>query len=441
VGLATLAVTLCLAWAPQAGGAEGDEISVQCSPAPSTCNGSGTWQTSAVTVTFYVTTAVGDSIASSAGCGSQLYADAITSAFCEVWWTGGAHQLASFPVKVEASEPTATATASRPPDSNGWYNHPVAVSFNGGTSFSGFGVEPCQQVTYSGPDALGTTVLGSCTDRAGKTATAGLTLSYDATPPTVTGATATRPPDFNGWYNHPVSFVFTGADASSGIESCATAAYAGPDSSAAQLVGGCRDRAGNVATLAVRFRYDATPPALSAEASPGDGEVILHWQSGAAVELIRSPGLRGASTSVLYRGGRTWFDDATPANGKRYTYTLRAKDEAGNTAVRKVVAIPGRRLLAPASDARLTGAPLLRWTPVRHAGYYNVQLYREGKVLSAWPRNASLQLGGAWEFAGHRYHLAPGTYRWFVWPGFGPRAAARYGPIIGATTFVIDRQA
>ena len=75
---------------------------------------------------------------------------------------------------------------------------------------------------------------------------------------------------------------------------------------------------------------------------------------------------------------------------------------------------------------------------MRHASYYNVQLYHDGKVLSAWPKRASLQLSSVWEFARHRYHLKPGTYRWYVWPGFGPRAAARYGRMIGAATFVIS---
>jgi hypothetical protein len=363
----------------------------------------------------------------------------MTTAFCEVWWTGGAHQLVSFPVNVEASQPTATAVPARSPDSHGWYNHELAISIDGATSFSGFGREPCGNVTYSGPDTLSTTVTGSCTDNAGKAAAAGLTLSYDAVPPNVTGANASRPPDFNGWYNHPVSFVFAGTDATSGIESCTTVTYAGPDGAAGQVVGSCRDRAGNVATLSVPVRYDATPPSLSAVAQTGDGVVVLRWRADADVEVVRSPGLHGARASVVHLGGGNSLSDSAAANGRRYTYTLRAKDEAGNVTVRRLVATPGRRLLAPAADARLTAPPLLMWTPVRHASYYNVQLYHDGKVLSAWPERASLQLRGVWEFARHRYRLKPGTYRWYVWPGFGPRAAARYGRMIGAATFVIGR--
>ena len=55
-------------------------------------------------------------------------------------------------------------------------------------------------------------------------------LSYDATAPAVTGQTASRGPDHGGWYNHTLSVVFSGADATSGIDSCTQTSYSGPDS-------------------------------------------------------------------------------------------------------------------------------------------------------------------------------------------------------------------
>ena len=59
-----------------------------------------------------------------------------------------------------------TATPARAPDSNGWYNHSLAVSFSGtdGTS----GIESCvPPQNYSGPDDADASVSGSCRDRAG----------------------------------------------------------------------------------------------------------------------------------------------------------------------------------------------------------------------------------------------------------------------------------
>ncbi|MGH3132212.1 MAG: hypothetical protein ACRDNY_00450, partial [Gaiellaceae bacterium] len=97
-------------------------------------------------------------------------------------------------------------------------------------------------------------------------------------------------------------------------------------------------------------------------------------------------------------------------------------------------------LTRPAVRARLTAPPLLAWTKVRKATYYNVQLYRNGrKILTSWPQSTSFRLQRSWRYEGGTYRLTPGTYRWYVWPGFGPRSASRYGKLLGTRTFVITR--
>ncbi len=209
------------------------------------------------------------------------------------------------------------------------------------------------------------------------------------------------------------------------------------------MTGSCTDRAGNSAALGVPLHYDASPPPLGFGADPGDGIVGLHWRTGGDVapvtslEVVRTPGLRGKRSSVLYRGHSGSYDDQRVRNGVRYRYTVTVTDQAGNTTARTLSVTPGPRLLSPASGSQVTLPPLLRWTPVRRASYYNVQLYHGGKVLSEWPERASLQLTEKWSFGGRRYRLRPGRYRWYVWPGFGPRSAARYGPVIGSGTFVV----
>jgi hypothetical protein len=30
------------------------------------------------------------------------------------------------------------------------------------------------------------------------------------------------------------------------------------------------------------------------------------------------------------------------------------------------------------------------------------------------------------------------VYRWYVWPGVGPRSANRYGPVLGGSTFTVS---
>ena len=370
---------------------------------------------------------------------SKFETDTVTRLSCTATWEGPSRDAKELTLHVEVSSPTAEAVPERPPDSNGWYNHPIGVTFRG-HGFSGtascIASGSSATATYGGPDALSAAVSATCTDPAGKSVVPSAALHYDATPPTVTGSVASRPPDFHGWYNHPVTFLFTGTDATAGVESCPAVTYAGPDSANAKVVGGCRDKAGNFASVALPLRYKATPPDLDVKADGGDGSVLLRWRSNSDLEIVRSPGLHG-SASVVYRGASGSFKDIRAHNGVRYKYTLTATDQAGNVTVRKISVTPGPRLLAPALDARLTSPPVLRWTPVRGASYYTVQLYRGGKVLSAWPRHAFMRLKRAWQFDGRLYRLVPGRYRWYVWPGFGSRAEARYGPLIGRGRFIV----
>jgi hypothetical protein len=48
---------------------------------------------------------------------------------------------------------------------------------------------------------------------------------------------------------------------------------------------------------------------------------------------------------------------------------------------------------------------------------------------------ASFRLPRSWTFEGKKYTLRRGTYRWYVWPGHGARARARYGTLIGGSLF------
>ena len=63
--------------------------------------------------------------------------------------------------------------------------------------------------------------------------------------------------------------------------------------------------------------------------------------------------------------------------------------------------------------------PTLVWAPAKGATYYNLQLIRGRKVLSAWPVRPSFRLRRTWLYNGRRYRLEPGVYRWYVWPGYG----------------------
>ena len=175
--------------------------------------------------------------------------------------------------------------------------------------------------------------------------------------------------------------------------------------------------------------------------------MALSWQAGgdvapiAAVQVTRAGGTSAAAVATVYSGTGSGFNDTHLKNGAHYTYTITARDMAGNVTTQTVGATPNPRLLSPALNAQLSAPPMLSWTPAPGATYYNVQVFRADpkKVLSMWPKLASLQLRRTWRFDGHRFRLKPGKYRWYVWPGFGKRKAGRYGHMIGSGTFVVVR--
>jgi hypothetical protein len=168
-------------------------------------------------------------------------------------------------IQFDATPPTALqAVPARGPDHNGWYNKAVAITWSGSDGISG--IAACSSLTYSSPDSASAAPSGSCTDQAGNTASATFPLQFDATAPAVV-ASPTRVPDANGWYNHGVTVGWAGSDPASGIENCTDAAtYAGPDSAGVAFAGACTDKAGNSSSNSFQLRYDATAPAVSAQA-------------------------------------------------------------------------------------------------------------------------------------------------------------------------------
>jgi hypothetical protein len=98
--------------------------------------------------------------------------------------------------------------------------------------------------------------------------------------------------------------------------------------------------------------------------------------------------------------------------------------------------VPRPSLAPPTTDPRLRqagprSAQTIRWAQVRGATYYDLVLWRDGKrVLDLWPTSARVLLHD---------RLAPGRYRWFVYPGFGAKASQRYGSLAGSGMFVIEQ--
>jgi hypothetical protein len=195
----------------------------------------------------------------------------------------------------------------------------------------------------------------------------------------------------------------------------------------------------NGPTASYGWRIDATSPETTLGARPRSRTTALSARftfsasEQAAFQCKLDAGAFAACTSPK-----------TYARLRRsaHTFQVRAVDAVGNVDPTPAVlrwrirAVARTALLAPRAGARVTGAPLLVWRPVPRASYYNVQLFRgRTKVLSAWPTRPRFQLRPRWTYLGRQQRLAPGTYRWYVWPRLGRGARGRYGSLLGQSTF------
>jgi HYR domain len=198
---------------------------------------------------------------------------------------------------------------------------------------------------------------------------------------------------------------------------------------------------------------DDPPPArvTNVRVVPGNGTLRLTWRPPADADVARYAAFRserGGPEVQVYNGASPSFTDRGLINGVEYRYVIVAYDRAGHRSVGVAVAGVPRRpmLLRPQDRARVRAGQVFTWRAVSSARYYNFQLFRVlrsggverlQKVMSAWPVANRFRLQASWRFEGRRYRLVAGTYRWFVWPGFGVRADARYGVVLGERTFTV----
>ena len=195
-------------------------------------------------------------------------------------------------------------------------------------------------------------------------------------------------------------------------------------------------------TITKTVKLDKTPPTLSkVVVSGGYRSFRLRWFASSdaqAIQVVRASTARGAKPSLVYNGSGKTFRDKRLRIGARYRYTVTAIDQAGNRASKSLaLTVPGV-LFAPLRGERVSRPPLLRWAPSKGARYYNVQLVRGKKILSAWPATNHFRVPRSWVFEGHRYRLHGGAYQWYVWPGLGTFSANKYGSPLGGSSFVFS---
>jgi hypothetical protein len=192
------------------------------------------------------------------------------------------------------------------------------------------------------------------------------------------------------------------------------------------------------------WTVDTVPPEATTELrrAVGYGRVQLRWKNPSAtdfdhVELYVSIGRRSQPRTLLYTGRAQAYSNTRFKNGLFYRYRIVSVDHAKNTSRGATTSISASLLLtSPADGGAVQRPPMLRWTPVRHAKFYNVQLYRAGKkILSAWPAKPHQTLPRRWTYRGRSVTLKPGIFVWYVWPAFGSMPNPRYGQLLGRSSF------
>lgn len=132
---------------------------------------------------------------------------------------------ASYNVKIDKTAPTVSANASPGPNTNGWNNTNVTVSFSGSDALSG--IDSCSADVVLTSEGAGQSASGTCTDKAGNvsapaTATG---INIDKTPPTITWYGSIDDGDEFYFGFVPAEPTCAAVDGLSGPGSCAVTGY------------------------------------------------------------------------------------------------------------------------------------------------------------------------------------------------------------------------
>ena len=207
--------------------------------------------------------------------------------------------LAGLPAEARAAPALTYACSPAPANCLGWYRSSVTVRWDWDQLIAMPNGGNCFETRFTNDTA---TARANCEIRElgdpFMTTAHSVPIRIDRVPPTGQGFTSSRPPDYGGWFNHPVTLSFKGSDGTSGVAGCDTVGFGGPDGQAVPVSGRCRDRAGNVGTASYAVAYDATPPGApraqrAARPPPGQPDLVA---AGGRVAASRSCGSTPAPT-------------------------------------------------------------------------------------------------------------------------------------------------
>ena len=301
---------------------------IEHSLAPSSPNGSNGWYTTDVTVTFECHD-LGSGVKSCVG-GTTVGNGAdqsVTGTATD--WAGLVATDTVSGLNVDKTPPNAPTVSLDPvPNTDGWNNSDVVVSFKSAGDNGPSGVDHCTADVPVSTETGGQTVSGTCIDRAGNvSAKTVVTVKLDKTGPTVSDAvTVVGTKGNNGWYTSDVDVTFTATDDLSGLttDSQKVSSFGEGD---AVTVGspGFTDRAGNTTgggTVTKNFKIDKSDPTVDFSGGPAPGASYYFGNDPAAPTCAASDTVSGLESCVISGGG---------TSVGTHSYTATATDNAGRT--------------------------------------------------------------------------------------------------------------
>ena len=178
--------------------------------------------------------------------------------------------ISSVAFKIDRSDPTAIlAVTAGTPGANGWYVSDVTVTTSGVETVSG--PLTCTAAQQQATETSGAVFNGSCSNQAGRSATATpLTIKLDKTGPsaalTITGGTLGS----NGWYTSDVTVSTGGSDSVSGPVVCTADAHQTDETAGQAFTGSCTNDAGiTTDAAALTVKLDKTGPSAALAVAAG----------------------------------------------------------------------------------------------------------------------------------------------------------------------------
>ena len=187
-------------------------------------------------------------------------------------------------INVDKTAPTASASASPAPNSNGWNKTDVTVSFSGTDGLSG--IDTCSAAAVLSSEGAGQSASGTCTDKAGNVSPSATAsgINIDKTNPLVAlvGGPANGGTYYFGFV--PAAPTCSASDALSGIDgSCSVSGY-GTTLGSHTVTANAADKAGNSASASASYTVSAWT--LNGFYQPVDmGNILNTVKNGSTVPL------------------------------------------------------------------------------------------------------------------------------------------------------------